>query len=169
MMADVEAINRILRLNGGSLVGKTRLQKTAYFLEATGVGFGFDFEYHHYGPYSEELASLADDAKALDLINVKWTRSIEGAEYATFIDNSGPLSDESLDANRRAVLHVLDDYTSTELELAATTHFLSRTGYGSRAWDETKRRKASKITPQRIDRANQLLRRLEQLNSLAAV
>ena len=44
-----------------SLVGRTRFQKTAYFLEAAGVGYGFDFSYHYYGPYSEELAVAVSD------------------------------------------------------------------------------------------------------------
>ena len=31
-MADVNAVRRIVKLNGGRLTGKTRLQKSAYFL-----------------------------------------------------------------------------------------------------------------------------------------
>jgi uncharacterized protein YwgA len=62
-MADVNTVRRIVKLNGGRLTGKTRLQKSAYFLESYDVGFGLEFEYHHYGPYSEELASLAEDAR----------------------------------------------------------------------------------------------------------
>jgi hypothetical protein len=67
-MADVNTVRRIVKLNGGRLTGKTRLQKSAYFLESYDVGFGLEFEYHHYGPYSEELASLAEDARDLQLM-----------------------------------------------------------------------------------------------------
>jgi hypothetical protein len=49
-MADTTDVVRLVRSNGGSLVGDTRLQKSAYFLEKLGAGFGFPFSYHHYGP-----------------------------------------------------------------------------------------------------------------------
>jgi len=159
-MADAETVARIVRLNGGRLVGKTRLQKSAYFLESLGIGFGLDFAYHHYGPYSEELEYLANDARALDLIHVDWHRSAEGAEYAIFVDTSGRVITEPDDPERAAVLRVLSQFTATELELAATADFLARNGYGKAAWEETSRRKASKISRERIARAQVLLDRL---------
>ena len=160
-MADVNAIRRIIKLNGGSLIGKTRLQKSSYFLESSDVGFGFEFEYHYYGPYSEELASLAEDAKDLQLVKIQWDTSLDGIEYAIFVDTSEPLPEDPEDRRRGDILRILQDYTSTELELAATADFLSRTGY-DQAWEETARRKSSKITPERVARSKTLLRRLEQ-------
>jgi uncharacterized protein YwgA len=159
-MADAEIAARIVRLNGGRLVGKTRLQKSAYFLESLGVGFGLDFTYHHYGPYSEELEYLANDARALRLIEVDWQRSAEGVEYAIFQDRSSGLSTEPDDGRRRAIMMVLAQYTSTELELAATADFLGHNGYGEDAWEETARRKSSKISRDRVARAKYLLERL---------
>jgi uncharacterized protein len=139
-MADVDAVRRIVKLNGGRLTGKTRLQKSAYFLESSGVGFGFEFEYHHYGPYSEELAGLAEDAKDLQLMKIQWDTSLSGAEYAIFLDTSGQLPDDPKDRHRSDILTILSDYTSTELELAATADFLAKTGH-DQAWEETGRRK----------------------------
>jgi hypothetical protein len=66
--SDISDLAKILHLNGGELIGKTRLQKSFYFLEKIGVGFGFNFQYHHYGPYSEELTTAAQDAIALGLV-----------------------------------------------------------------------------------------------------
>jgi uncharacterized protein len=160
-MADVNAVRRIVKLNGGRLTGKTRLQKSAYFLEFGRVGFGLEFEYHHYGPFSEELANLAEDAKDLHLMEIQWNTSLSGAEYAIFLDTSDPLPDDPEDKRRSDILSILRDYTSTELELAATTDFLARTGY-DHAWEETARRKSSKITPERVARSKALLKRLEQ-------
>ena len=162
-MADVEAVARIVRLNGGQLVGKTRLQKSAYFLESLGVGFGLDFAYYHYGPYSEELEYLANDARALNVIGVDWQRSAEGAEYAIFADHSGGGPHEPEDAKRAAVLKLLGRYTSTELELAATADFLEKAGYEDDAWKETARRKASKISQDRVARAQELLDGIREL------
>ena len=50
MTQDAADVAKVIELNGGELIGRTRLQKTFYFLERLGVGFGFDFQYHHYGP-----------------------------------------------------------------------------------------------------------------------
>ena len=47
------AVTALVNLNGGRIVGKTRLQKTVYLLKECGIDLGFDFDYHHYGPYSE--------------------------------------------------------------------------------------------------------------------
>jgi hypothetical protein len=51
---------------------------------------------------------------------------------------------------------------SVELELAATTNFLSHSGFEKDAWSETKRRKAAKINSTRIERSKQLL---EEINA----
>ena len=39
-------------------------------------GLGLKFEYHYYGPYSEELASLAEDARDLQLMKIQWDTSL---------------------------------------------------------------------------------------------
>ena len=62
---DTDKVVAIVRDAGGTIVGRTRLQKTAYLLELAGLGEGFHFSYRHYGPYSEELASAVRDANAL--------------------------------------------------------------------------------------------------------
>jgi len=49
-MATVDNVIHLIRLNGGRVIGKTRLQKTAYLLESIGRGFSLEFDYHHYGP-----------------------------------------------------------------------------------------------------------------------
>ena len=70
-MTKAENVSDIVRLNGGIVVGKTRLQKTAYFLKSRNVGYGFNFAYHYYGPYSEELRIAAEDAAALKMIEIE--------------------------------------------------------------------------------------------------
>ena len=77
-MTTPKDVREIIADAGGSIAGRTRLQKSAYFLEVGGVGAGFDFSYHYYGPYSEELATAASDAKALKLINEEWNSSMSG-------------------------------------------------------------------------------------------
>jgi uncharacterized protein YwgA len=154
-MTQASDIALLVGLNGGKLIGKTRLQKSTYLLESKTLGFGFDFSYHHYGPYSEELANLADDATALKLIDVSWDTSQAGTKYAVFCANAFEPK-EPIDKQRKKILNVLSNYSSIELELAATADFLKR-DFGKTAWSETQRRKAAKINSIRIERSKKLL------------
>jgi len=43
-------LQHLLKAADGELVGKVRLQKTVYLLDQIGMGSGFTYEYHHYGP-----------------------------------------------------------------------------------------------------------------------
>jgi len=158
-MANPGDVARVVQLNGRRLIGKTRLQKSVYFLEVLRIGFGFEFEYHHYGPYSEELAQLTDDARVLGLLKEDWNTSQDGAEYAVFSDIGAWHADEKrMDQKRRETLTLLKEYAAVELELAATAHFL---GDSDRAWAETRERKASKISDNRVARAKTLLAELK--------
>ena len=53
----------IVALNDGELIGRTRLQKTAFLLERCGMDSGLEFDYRHYGPFSVDLARGCDDAE----------------------------------------------------------------------------------------------------------
>ena len=163
-MTDASDVVRLVRSNGGSLIGKTRLQKSAYFLEEMESGFGFSFSYHHYGPYSDELANVIDDALALKMLAIDWDISNVGTRYAIYRDLGFSLRDEDQNDRRRKILSTLAKYSAVELELAATADFLLKNGYESDPWLETKRRKASKLTEQRVAKAKQLLQELEQFN-----
>jgi uncharacterized protein YwgA len=166
MMADASDIARLIHLNGGRLIGKTRLQKSAYFLEIMGAGFGFDFSYHRFGPYSEDLANSADDAFALGLIDVDWKEAEGGTHYAIFQNKPSNENFENKaeqDLRRQSLLNVLKRYSSIEIELAATADFLRRNGYAKDPWTETRRRKASKVDDARLIKSQRLLRELEAL------
>src|SRR4051794_31385770 len=140
-MSDLpKAVAEITALNGGTLTGKTRLQKTAYLLESKGVGYGFDFAYHYYGPYSEELATAAEDAEALGLLSINEYVTAAGFPYAVF--NTGieaPTGSDTM-ARRARILSALNAYDSITLELAATADFLAKNGFSSDPWAETGRR-----------------------------
>jgi len=70
-----------------------------------------------------------------------------------------------MDDDRQAALRILARFTAVELELAATADFLSKHGYGDDAWTEMQRRKASKMSPERLARARQLLNELTHVGS----
>jgi uncharacterized protein len=164
-MTATHDIVQLIQLNGGQLVGKTRLQKSAYFLESMNLGFGFDFSYYRFGPYSEDLANSADDAIALRLLDIDWKEAQGGASYAVFRSrlSERPIEQNQYDAQRKQVLDILKKFSSVELELAATADFLKRNGFASDPWAETKRRKANKVDAFRLEKSQQLLQELKSL------
>jgi uncharacterized protein len=153
-----DAVKAILDCAGGSLVGRTRFQKSAYFLEAAGVGYGFDFSYHYYGPYSEELTVAASDAEALGLIQTGWEVSQAGFPYAVYLSAglTRPADDDT-NQRRKQILGILQAYDAISLELAATAHYLANNGYEADPWKETCRRKTVKATAERVEKAHRLL------------
>ncbi|MFD1882316.1 hypothetical protein [Paracoccus pacificus] len=145
---------------GGRIVGRTRLQKIAYLLTATGLDDSFKFIYKHYGPFSDSLASSAEFGALFgDLSEVK-TQTQWGATYSTY-SVSGDASSEG-NESRKAVASIAVASDSIELELAATAVFLSYEGYPD-PWKETVERKPEKATFVRIQNAKKLLIKLSNV------
>lgn len=162
MVDAANAMAKVVQLNGRRLVGKTRLQKTLYFLEELEVGFGLGFDYYHYGPYSEELSIATDDAQALSLIDIDWKVTSAGTKYAVFSSKKEQYEDE-LDSRRQKILKYLSEYDAITLEIAATADYLSKNGFPDRKWEETRRRKPEKTTEERAGKAEELLQQLYSL------
>jgi uncharacterized protein len=150
----------IVRDAGGRIVGRTKLQKIGFFLEAAGLGSGFPFQYKHYGPYSEQLAFGAQHAAALHLIYENETLSGWGGTYSTYI--SGVPQDAQVDPARTRLARELVNADPIELELAATALFLQYDGVAN-PWDETARRKPEKAAGGRLERAKQLYQNVRQI------
>ena len=165
MNADDVAVT-MLKLNGGKLVGRTRLQKGVYLLERCGAEFGLSFTYHHYGPYSFELAEGVLDAQAQGQIRIQEKQGRYGIPLSIFhldrydVDIASTLGSLSAD-EAHAKLKTLGQATDIVLELAATILFLrDEEGYGEQTIEELKTRKPLKATTHRIREAFALLRRL---------
>ncbi|HEY3800373.1 MAG TPA: hypothetical protein VGL58_18640 [Caulobacteraceae bacterium] len=146
-----EAVHEIVALAGGRLIGKTRLQKAGYLLELSGLGYGFDFAYHHYGPYSEELAWAAKDATIDGLVVEKEEPARWGGTYSVFrTDAETPSGD--VDKMRADLLAKISRANAVALELAATAALLHEEGVAD-WWGETARRKPMKATPELLSEA----------------
>ncbi len=147
-------------LAGGELVGRIRLQKVVYLLDQLGMKSGAQFEYHHYGPYSEVISDAVTDAKFWGHIDeaVRF-RGADGAPYSSFKTESpepAHLGDLSAEA-AKLYLAKFADHTSTVLELAATIHWLAFKE-GRADWRaEIEVRKAGKTSNGRLDKALALL------------
>ena len=70
-MKGKEIVVNLIALYGGELVGRTRLQKQAYLLHRCGGQFQLNFVYHHYGPYSFDLADGLTDARVEGQIEIE--------------------------------------------------------------------------------------------------
>jgi uncharacterized protein YwgA len=150
----------IVRDAGGHIVGRTRLQKIAYILEAAGLGAGFPFRYKHYGPYSEQLADAAQTAHILGMLREEETHATWGGLYSTY-HSLLPQESNAPDARRRLAQELVN-VDAVELELAATALFLAFEQFQD-PWDETARRKPDKADGGRLQRAHQLLRTLSAI------
>lgn len=163
MMDAVDWLSALVRESGGEIIGKTRLQKIVYLLEAKNLGWGFSFDYHNYGPFSAELAFALDDAEALNFISTRERPGFheipytiyEATEFAPKFEKAHPRS-----AKRSAALRIMNDQPALVLELAATAVYLQKNGYAEDFWNEVRRRKPLKASADRLQSAKKLLREL---------
>lgn len=152
--SEAESAARLVADAGGEIVGRTKLQKIAFMLEVMDFGTGFDFEYKHYGPYSERLTSALKFADLLDLIGEETRSAAWGGFYSIF--RSKEFNDKSEDEGRRAVVSLGNSSDPVELELAATAVLLQLEGLPD-PWKETELRKPDKAAGGRLERAQTLL------------
>ena len=166
----------LIALNGGELVGRTRLQKGAYLLHRCGANFGLPFIYYHYGPYSSDLASGCLDACAEGWVEIEERPGRHGVRYAIFTLGKDARPSGRLGAlpaaKARRLLKKMEEVEDIVLELAATIVYFGENGYDMKgAVDETRVRKPIKASPERLGRAFSLIRDLglDPKNELALV
>jgi len=160
MKIEAESAARLVADAGGEIVGRTKLQKIAFMLEVMDLGAGFDFEYKHYGPYSERLTSALKAADLFDLIGEETRSASWGGFYSIF--RSKNFKDKSADENRRAAVSLGNASDPVELELAATAVLLQREGLKD-PWKETELRKPDKAAGGRLEKAQILLKKFREL------
>lgn len=159
---DAQKVKDIIQDAGGRVVGRTRLQKIAFFLEMAGVGEGFTFSYKHYGPFSEELAEGASLASILGLITENVHPSSWGGTYSEYTTSSMDVS--AVEPTRKGLLEVMASAGAIQLELAATAALLASEGE-SDPWGETARRKPEKVGNGRLENAKDLYSKLLQVKT----
>lgn len=157
----IEEVTNIIRDAGGQIVGRTRLQKIAYLLTATGLDDNFRFSYKHYGPFSEELASSAKYGALLGNLIERQDQTAWGATYSTY--TIGTVQGLDKDGPRHVLASFAADAGSIELELAATAVFLAHEEFED-PWAETAQRKPEKATDVRMATAKSLLVELANID-----
>lgn len=166
----------MIELNGGRLVGRTRLQKGGYLLHRCGANFELPFIYYHYGPYSSDLANGCLNARANKRIRISERPGRHGVRYAIFTLGKDARPSGRLGAlpaeKARGLLKKMEKVEDIVLELAATIVYFVEDGYDmEKAIQETRVRKPIKASPERLDRAFSLIRDLglDPKNELALV
>ena len=162
-------ISQLLRAAGGEIVGKVRLQKAVYLLDQIGLQSGFDFDYHHYGPYSAELADAVDESIAFGTVRETSGRRVaDGVPYSVFRaedhDEAGPRPVQiggMMSTDVATALSKMNTHSSTVLELAATIHWLAYVEEDEDWRDELVRRKGIKADAKRTTEALRLLADLD--------
>jgi len=154
-------VAEIVAAAGGQIFGRVRLQKIFYLLDRLGLDSGFDYEYHHYGPYSAELAEAVEDATAFDLIRERvGRRAHDGVPYSIFEEPQAELGPRLGGMDRgeaTRVLRQMQGEPATVLELAATIDWLRNEEQVDDWRPELVRRKGGKAEPSRVRQAERLL------------
>jgi uncharacterized protein len=142
LMKRVDEVVDVVACAGGQLVGRTRLQKTIYLLGLMGLSNEeFHFQYKHYGPFSESLASITDISKLFGCLQEEQQPSSWGGVFSVY--RTAKKSDESENSVRQRVILLSKDANAIDLELAATAAYLALEGYPN-PWEETSARKPDK-------------------------
>lgn len=147
---------------GGELVGKIRLQKVVYLLDQIGLRSGFSYEYHHYGPYSADLAEQVEDDVVFRYLSAEQRRrQSDGVPYVVYSAHGageGEALETHLSGERiKRALAEMQRKSATILELAATIHWLAVVE-GIADWkNELVRRKGAKTRNNRDQEAIELL------------
>ncbi|CAK0777033.1 conserved hypothetical protein [uncultured Gammaproteobacteria bacterium] len=157
---DHQKAAEIVRDAGGTIVGRTRLQKVACLLQLAGFEDGFRFGYHHYGPYSEELTDAIRVAEAFDLVSAEDRRASWGGVYTVFTSTPASQADD-----RTRFAQAAAQIDSIELELAATAAYLAVVEKAPNPWEETARRKPDKVADGRLERAKTAYRQLHAMKT----
>jgi uncharacterized protein len=164
VMEREQIVAAVVAAAGGPLIGRVRLQKTVYLLDRLGLNSRFDYEYHHYGPYSRGLDSATADGKAFGLIEETFEhRQSDGAMYSVFnLSQAAPLDRQAYgDLGEERASELVGLFTRTNvtvLELAATVDWLWREEQCADWRGEVTKRKGAKTRHGRLDRALDLLR-----------
>lgn len=156
-----DIVAAVVAAAGGRLTSRVRLQKSVYLLDQIGLESGFDYAYHHYGPYSRDLDNAIADAKAFDLLEEDYgRRQSDGASYSIFATKgeAKPEVFAHLSPKRASeTMRLFAETNVTILELAATIDWLWRFERRKDWRSEVKKRKSVKAREDRLVKAVDLL------------
>jgi uncharacterized protein YwgA len=125
----VEIVKSFEKNHGSSYLGRTAMQKLAYFSQATGVPIPCSFEIYNYGPYSDEVTFTVESLLADEVLcDTSGTAAYSNYRMAT-VKAKFPEDLEKVVAPFRQqidrVVKTLGGFKPQQLELVATVHFIA--------------------------------------------
>lgn len=112
-------------------LGRTAMQKLAYFCQVVGVPIPCSFEIYNYGPYSDAVAFAVESMIADDILEDRSTNPARYSNYRLITENIE--FDEDLrnivrKYNKKIfnIVEALGGFEPQQLELIATLHFIAR-------------------------------------------
>lgn len=144
----------------GKIEGRKRLQKIIHLLQVGGIQIPAEFRIHHYGPFSEEVASTAETMA----IEGELDEEIEAVgPYNTYqYLYSAPRESKEVEPEVKELIEKLSEFTTVELEVASTIAFFENEGESREdAIEQTKFIKPSKTTPRVLRKAEEILAGLQ--------
>jgi len=119
----------------GKVHGRKKIQKMIYLLKVAGTPMPFQYEYHHYGPYSSGLQAELDDLAQRGFLS----ESMHDDTYVYEMTDEGRKFKEKLDRFGmtvevdRELVRSMARHSSQFLEMVSTYAFLVDTGYERQA------------------------------------
>ena len=149
-------IPELIDAAGGQVVGKVRLQKLVYLLDRLGVPTDFSFSYHHYGPFSEQLADSVEDSVVFGRVSTETRRRADGVPFVVYkaLDHG---EGRGMSDRFKSALAAMQQRSAIVLELAATIDWLTSVEQVEDWRRELVRRKGIKANEGRTDAALALL------------
>lgn len=137
-----EIVRAFQQHHRGNYLGRTALQKLAYFCQATGVPVPASFEIYNYGPYSDTITFTVESMLADDVLRdvsrtTKYSNYKLSTPAVTFpADLQRSVSSHLPQINR--VVKALGGFKPDQLELIATLHFIAsrRRSFGFRVSED---------------------------------
>ena len=158
-----ELLVQIIALAGGTVVGRTRLQKMVYLLDQCGLNSGCRYDYHHFGPFSSQIAEAAEDACELKLLRYEEKPGFHAVPYGVYqVAKQIEVPGEIGSLPRGVVegkLDIMRKYTAIDLELAATLKYLLNAEVKNPI-EALKALKSAKSTEERLRKAQELLKEM---------
>ncbi len=114
---------------GGSIEGRKKLQKLVYLIQHKGGPFKEVFQYHLYGPFSEQLANELEEMRGFGLVEEIKELGVSGHKYRYSLTDDGKKLLQSMPGSGldpfEELIRDLGQYDARHLELMATCLFLS--------------------------------------------
>lgn len=145
---------------GRQIEGRKRLQKFVHLLKFAGVDIPAEFKIHHYGPFSEDVASAADSLIFEGVLkeDVEPKGAYNTFQYVYSLAERSSKSEPKARALEK-LIRELDRFSTIELEVASTIAYFKEMGRTDKeSLEQTRFLKPNKAVPSVNAKAEDILR-----------